>query len=221
MTTAQPASSSTDDAVPVPPLDSEQVISTRLLALIFLGSGLAALLYQLAWQRRLMVLFGTDIESITVVVTAFMAGLGLGSLAGGRVSRRSDRRLTLWFAGIEAAIGVYGLASLPLMDAVAARAVAPGHLTTGLIALGLVLVPTLLMGATLPLLVAWLVRQRPDVGRAVGLLYCVNTLGAALGALLAVSLVLGSLGLAGTVRLAAAINLTCALSVALAGRGRS
>ena len=53
------------------------------VAAIFVLSGFAALVYQVAWQRALFTIYGVDVESATVVVTAFMLGLGLGSLAGG------------------------------------------------------------------------------------------------------------------------------------------
>ena len=56
---------------------------TRLLCVLFFFSGFPALIYQLTWQRALFRIFGVNIESVTIVVTAFMLGLGLGSLAGG------------------------------------------------------------------------------------------------------------------------------------------
>src|SRR5712675_523001 len=56
--------------------------------LFFFVSGFPALLYQIVWQRALFTLYGVNIESVTMVVTAFMLGLGLGSLAGGRLSER-------------------------------------------------------------------------------------------------------------------------------------
>jgi predicted membrane-bound spermidine synthase len=55
---------------------------------VFFGSGIPALLYQIAWQRSLFVIFGTSIESVTAVVAAFLFGLGFGSLAGAIVSAR-------------------------------------------------------------------------------------------------------------------------------------
>ena len=56
---------------------------TRILCVLFFFSGFPALIYQLTWQRALFRIFGVNIESVTIVVTAFMLGLGLGSLAGG------------------------------------------------------------------------------------------------------------------------------------------
>src|SRR6202167_5048718 len=62
--------------------------STRVLCVLFFFSGFPALIYQLTWQRALFRIFGVNIESVTIVVTAFMLGLGLGSLAGGWVSKQ-------------------------------------------------------------------------------------------------------------------------------------
>ena len=61
---------------------------TRVLCVLFFFSGFPALIYQLIWQRELFLIFGTNIELVTIVVTAFMLGLGLGSLAGGWLSKR-------------------------------------------------------------------------------------------------------------------------------------
>ena len=61
---------------------------TRVLCVLFFFSGFPALIYQLTWQRNLFLIFGVNIESVTIVVTAFMLGLGLGSLAGGWLSGR-------------------------------------------------------------------------------------------------------------------------------------
>src|SRR6185295_16075978 len=66
---------------------------TRVLCVLFFVSGFPALIYQLAWQRALFRIFGVNIESVTIVVTAFMLGLGLGSLAGGWLSTRRTLKL--------------------------------------------------------------------------------------------------------------------------------
>ena len=184
-----------------------------LLYAVFFGSGFAALLYQIVWQRALFTLYGTNIEAVTVVVTAFMLGLGLGSLTGGALSANPLRSVLPLFAGMELTIGAYGLASLSLFSLVGRATVGVSPLPAFLLSFMLVLLPTLLMGATLPLLVAHLVRQAGNVGRAVGVLYAVNTLGAAVGALAAALLVLRLLGLQGSVWLAAAANVAVGLAV--------
>src|ERR1700709_1670240 len=70
-----------------------------VICAIFFCSGIPALIYQLVWQRSLFTIYGINVESVTVVVTAFMLGLGIGSFAGGRLSR-----LRLPLLGVVAAI---------------------------------------------------------------------------------------------------------------------
>src|SRR5712692_4730507 len=67
----------------------------RFYYLLFFLSGFPALLYQIVWQRALFTIYGVNVESVTVVVSAFMLGLGLGSLAGGSLSKRPAVRLLL------------------------------------------------------------------------------------------------------------------------------
>src|SRR4249919_2735122 len=76
---------------------------TRVLCVLFFFSGFPALIYQLVWQRALFRIFGVNIESVTIVVAAFMLGLGLGSLAGGLISRRRGIPLLPLLAAIEVA----------------------------------------------------------------------------------------------------------------------
>ena len=192
----------------------------RLLAVFYL-SGVAALIYQIAWQRVLFRIYGIDIASVTIVVTAFMLGLGLGSLLGGAMSRRRPRTALLQFAAFEGLIGGFGYFSLHLFDLVASGTSGLGHVGTGLVVFGLLVLPTLLMGATLPILVAHVTRQSGNVGRSVSALYFANTLGAASGAFLAAGYLLGHYGLLGSVRWAAVINLAMAASVWFIARGRS
>src|SRR5687767_14798856 len=80
--------------------------------LVFFLSGFAALLYQVIWQRLLVIFSGADVYSVTIIVAAFMVGLGLGSLAGGRLADRIGAGACLWgFALAELCIGAFGLLS--------------------------------------------------------------------------------------------------------------
>lgn len=183
------------------------------LFLVFGVSGFAALLYQVVWQRSLFAIFGINTESVTVVVTAFMLGLGLGSLAGGRISEDPKRSVLLVFSLVELGIGVFGLVSLSLFRAAGEALLHASAVVTAGATFLLVLIPTLLMGATLPLLVAFVVRESGNVGRSVGLLYLVNTFGSAAAALLGVRAVLPYLGQTGAVRVAVALNFAASLAV--------
>jgi predicted membrane-bound spermidine synthase len=173
---------------------------------LFLLSGVAALAYQVCWQRILFFSFGTDIESITIVVSTFMLGLGLGALTGGWFADRYPKHIILMFAAAELGIGLFGLASPWLITWAGDLFVGSGHGATAVASFALLLIPTSLMGATLPMLVAHFLRVYGNVGLSVGQLYFVNTLGAALGCLGVGFLAFRFLTLIQVIYLAAAVN---------------
>ena len=78
------------------------------LAAIFFISGFSALIYQVCWQRLLFTGFGVDLTSITVIVSVFMAGLGVGAYFGGRIADKFSTRLLIIFCLIELGIGCFG-----------------------------------------------------------------------------------------------------------------
>ena len=188
----------------------------RLLTGLFFLSGFPALIYQLAWQRALFRIFGVNIESVTIVVTAFMLGLGLGGLAGGWLSKHRDVPLLLLLAAIEALTGLFGLSSFAIFERVGDLVLGLPLALTALATLALVIVPTVLMGATLPLLVGHLVRRSANVGGSVGQLYYANTLGAGAACLACAVLLFPWLGLAGSVTVAVAFNAAIALGAVVA-----
>lgn len=208
---AQDVCVSTGQTMPGTRLDPTSIV----VHLVFILSGVSALIYQLAWQRSLMMIYGSNVESVAMVVAAFMLGLGLGSVAGGAVSRLQRIPLVLLFSGAELLIGLYGIFSLRLFHWVGGYTLRAGTLETGILAFSLVFVPTLFMGATLPLLVAWRVDATRHVGRSVSGLYFVNTLGAGLGAFLGAFIFLRHSGLAGSVKMAALFNVVAAASILL------
>ncbi len=181
-------------------------VSREWLASLFLLSGFAALIYQIAWQRVLFSVYGVNIESVTVIVAIFMFGLGVGALSGGYVARRFQDRLPTVFLGCELAIGAFGLASLPLIKAVGTATAGGSLVVTSLAVAALLIIPTALMGATLPVLVSYLVQARKHVGGSVGFLYFVNTLGSALASFVTVNFLLAFVGLQTVVGIAAAFN---------------
>ncbi len=194
----------------------------RIYYLLFFLSGFPALLYQIVWQRTLFTLFGTNVESVTLVVTVFMLGLGLGSLAGGVVSARKNVRLLAVFGAAELCVGAFGAGSLGLFHWVASFTAGKSLATTGLVAFALLLLPTLLMGSTLPLLSEHFVRRTGNVGESVGLLYGINTLGSGLACLLAAFYLMRALGERGSVRIAVCLNIVvgvCALALQMRGPG--
>lgn len=190
-----------------------------ILAGLFFLSGFAAILYQLVWQRMLYALVGINVEAVTLIVTIFIAGLGLGSLLGGALSHLKPDRLVATFAAVELSIGLYGAASPRLFATLGVIAPGMGPVGVALSVAALVLPPTMAMGATLPILVTNAVRRHASVGVAVGTLYCVNTLGSAIAAFAAGLLLMRWLGQSGIVALAATCNLIVA-TIALAGLRR-
>jgi hypothetical protein len=193
-----------------------------MLYVLFVMSGFAALLYQVVWQRALFVLFGVNVESVAMVVAAFLLGLGGGALLGGALSVRYRTHAARLFGLFELGIAGYGASSLPLFAWVGQRtALADGSVAvTSLTSLFLLLPPTLLMGATLPLLVAHTTLGNPNVGRSVGLLYFANTLGSAAASFVAVTFLLGRHGQSGTVLFAVTLNVAASLGVLALGARR-
>ncbi|MFQ5524841.1 MAG: spermidine synthase [Thermoanaerobaculia bacterium] len=197
-------------------------------------SGSAALVYEVVWSRQLSVFLGITIRAEAVVLAAFMIGLTLGSRYLGTLADKAGRPLAL-FAGLESAIGAYGLVSAFLLPALApwyARIASPlelstasGDLTRFAVAAVALLLPTFLMGGTIPALVRGLLEREEtgesSVGAVVGRVYALNTLGAALGAFAAGFLLLPALGTTWTLLAAAAINLLVAIAAGLASRGES
>src|SRR5713101_6120092 len=162
---------------------------------LFFLSGATGLIYELLWVRVLYQSFGSTIQSVTTVVAAYMGGLGLGAWLFGRIADRTDRPAVL-YGRLEIAIGVFGVLS-PLVLGLAhwlyigtAGALALGGsasvaLRFGLAALVL-LIPTTLMGGTLPVLTrAFTGEDRSLLKPSLGRLYGLNTLGAMVGTALA------------------------------------
>ena len=196
-----------------------------LLRAAFFCSGAAALCYQVVWMRKLATFFGNTTLATSVCLTAFMAGLALGSYVIGR--RAGEVRQPFrYYARLELFIGAYGLASLYLIDAVRAAYLALARHSPQLpldsfplvafqfLSCFLVLLaPTAMMGGTLPMGVKGVVRRLDAVGREVAWLYGLNTLGAALGVLLVGFFVLPKIGLSGSVVAAALLNFAVYLAV--------
>jgi len=192
-----------------------------LLAVLVAISGATSLIYELLWIRALGLHFGTTTPAITTVVATFMAGIGLGNLWFGRRADRSARPFVL-YRRLETAIAITGLgASLFLLrggvwlDRLARLCASAGSastLATACVFALVMLAPCTAMGGTLPVLTRAL-SQRARPGRALGLLYASNTLGAIAGALLPDFCLIPRYGLTITAGVAAAGNLTVALGV--------
>ena len=182
-------------------------LSKSILAGLFMLSGIAALVYQVVWQRLLFTLFGVNIESVTLIVSIFMFGLGVGAFAGGWLSEKFAKKLPELFLWIEVAIALFGFVSIPLIDLVGQIASEMNTAGIGAAVYLVLFFPTLCMGATLPILVAYLHKENTKLGSSVGLLYTFNTIGSALACFLTAGILFRFLGLTGSVWFAASCNL--------------
>jgi predicted membrane-bound spermidine synthase len=193
---------------------------SALMAALFFCSGFPALIYQIVWQRVLFSIYGVNVQSVAVVVSAFMLGLGIGSLVGGRVSEKFPDRGISIFGICELAVAGFGLISLRLFHwaSVFTAGTSLGYII--LFSFLLLILPTMLMGATLPLLVEQLVRSSRSVGYSVATLYFVNTLGSAVACYVCAQVLLRNFGESGSVTLAACLNTVVGATAFLYGRSQ-
>src|SRR5580704_15747053 len=186
----------------------------------FFLSGVAGLVYQVAWAKALGLIFGHTVYAAAVVLAVFMAGLASGSVYLGRRAKVHTNPVAL-YARIEFLIAATGALSLAGLAAVRSLYVMVYPVVSGsqipLLALRLfgvtavLFIPTLLMGATLPILVHNFVRSSANLGAGVSQLYWVNTLGAVSGTLIAGFILLPVWGLRATICCAAAVNAVAGL----------
>ncbi len=187
-----------------------------LIYIFFLLSGATGLIYQVIWARLLGLSFGNTMYAISLVLATFMAGLGLGSYLVGRYLDSHPHPLRL-YAILELGIGMWALLAPILLDGVDSLYVklfpllGSSLLFSSLLRFGLssliLLIPTMLMGGTLPALTTHFTRQLSQFGRKFSLLYAVNTLGAVAGVWWVGFYALPWLGVSLTNALAALINL--------------
>ena len=196
------------------------------LPAIFLLSGACGLVYQVLWARMLIVVFGATLPAVSTVLSAFMAGLALGSFCFGRRIDRVRRPLFV-FAALEAGIGLFAFLFPHLLAATGwlAEAEWTGRHPTAFaaarfaLAFALLLVPTAAMGATLPVISRSAVRRFSRLGSGVGLLYAANTLGAVAGVAGVTFYLMEELGLRGGGYAVGMVNLLVASLACLIGRG--
>jgi spermidine synthase len=183
--------------------------------LLFLLSGATSLMYEVAWAKLLTLEFGSAAWSIATVVASFMAGLGSGGAWAGRRADRIRRPLRV-YGFLELGIALFGMVSGPLLENIA-RVLDPLYglvdgyfafylLAQFLLSFVMLVVPTFLMGASLPVLIVAVSREE-TFRRNVAVFYGINTLGAAIGTLVAGVFLLSALGIAHTIWVAVALGL--------------
>lgn len=197
------------------------------ILLLFFCSGATALVYEVVWSKYLALILGSTIQAQTFVLASFMGGLALGNkLFGARADRIQNQVSTYGY--LEAAIGLYAF-SFPLLykgaDALF-MALGSNNLDNPIVLAGvkflvsalLLLPPTILMGATLPLMAGWL-RRSEEPGRRVARFYSVNSLGAVFGAWLGGFVLVRELGLVSSLQMTGMANVAVGMAAVAMGRG--
>ncbi|CAA6808685.1 MAG: Unknown protein [uncultured Campylobacterales bacterium] len=183
----------------------------KIICILFLLSGISALTYQIIWQRVLFSTFGVDIDSVTIIVSTFMLGLGLGALLGGYLSDKYPTSVIFIFMIFEALIGLFGFFSYLIIINVSDLFILSNMFVVTLANFFIFLIPTILMGATLPLLVTYFYKYSKNIGISIGRLYSFNTLGASIGAFFTTFIALIYFDILQTLQLAALNNFVIVL----------
>jgi spermidine synthase len=197
------------------------------ILVLFFCSGATALAYEVIWSKYLALIFGSTIQAQTVVLAVFMCGLALGNKVFSRHADRTRRPLAI-YGCIEIVIGLYAFlfhflyraadgifSSLgsSLLDHPASLLFLKGFLS-----IALLLVPTMLMGGTFPILSAWLQKSTSDAGRRSARFYSINSLGAVCGAGVTGFWLIEWLGLLRTMDFSALVNIIIGLAAIIFGR---
>ena len=188
----------------------------RLAYALFIISGATGLIYEVTWFRNLSLIFGASFAATSIVLASFMAGMSLGGFSFGRLSKHIARPLRV-YGLLEIGVGLFALILPSLLSGVDAFyvgiATGDGEVGAGLLSLRAVLAfavlvfPTFLMGATLPVITRLLVRDAHDFGVRLSWLYGSNTFGAVLGTLVAGFVLIPALGVWHTQVFAVVLNL--------------
>jgi predicted membrane-bound spermidine synthase len=196
-------------------------------ALLFILSGMSGLMYQVVWARKLQLTFGVSIFAIASVLAAYFLGMALGAWLAGRASG-SIKRPLLVYGLAEIGIGLSALWVTPYVERLDEALSVLGTLADDqfwlmqgarfLLTLGLLIVPTTLLGATVPLMNHGLIRHARHLGGRVATLYATNTFGAVLGVLLSGFFLIENIGLNHTLQLAAALSIGVGLMALYLGR---
>jgi spermidine synthase len=194
-----------------------------LFLLAYTASGLAGLVYEVTWTRLLTLHIGHTTAAASAVVAAFLGGLAAGAAAGGVLaSRLSPRRSLQLYAGVEVGVALaalilpFELRALQPLLAWAYNDGAPGALFPAvrlLSCLLMVFIPAAALGASFPLAIRWFTSASADAARPSGMLYFLNTAGAAAGALLAGFFLIPAIGMSGAALVGIAASVLAAVSV--------
>ena len=189
---------------------SNGALFSGLLTVLFFLSGFSALLYQVIWQRMLGLFSGADVYSATIIVSAFMLGMGFGSLIGGYLADRfNQHKCLILFALAELVIAVFAISSKWIYYDLLYQTwpeLSASFITLSVVLFLSLLIPTFCMGITLPLLSKALTRYLDEASFKIAWLYALNTLGAGLGALVAALVLIRHYGFELSLQIGAVLN---------------
>jgi len=204
-------------------------MQASVILVLFFITGAVGLAFEVLWIRLLVNIFGVTVHAVSTVISSFFAGLALGSYVFGKIGERTKNPLYL-YAILEFFVGIYALATLILftrVDAIwtIAYAMVGGDpflysLVRFALCFAILLVPTTLMGGTLPILSIYFSRSLDRIGRSLGLIYSVNTFGALVGCFLVGFVLIRTIGIRHTLYAGVACNMLVALVAFLIGSAR-
>ena len=198
-------------------LKHRRIITENLILSLFFFSGASGLIYETAWTRLLSQIYGNTVYAVSTILAAFMAGLALGSFLFGKwIDTRKN--IIRFYAFLELGIGLFAFISPSLLGNINPVYMwAYQHFVSSrtfylislfLITFSILLIPTILMGGTLPVLSKFFVKQKEVLGHKIGNLYSFNTFGAMLGCFATGFLLIGTIGIKWTIYSAAFLNLS-------------
>ena len=203
-------------------------MNRAIIYILFFGSGTTSLIYQVLWTRLLTLTFGVTTLAVSTVLTCFFGGLALGSFLGGRWIDKYGNGFK-WYGIAEIIIGLYALVFLTLLgfnNVIYVKLA--GLLNTGfygqslikfILAAVLLIVPTTMMGATLPILSKTLARSWSRFAKDIGNLYTINTVGAVAGAVLTAFMLIPSFGINAIIYTVGIINIVMGIVAVYLNKG--
>ncbi len=205
----------------------KELFSSKWILILFGISGMAALIYEVTWIRPLSLVFGNTTYAISTIIASFIFGLGMGSWIAGKYTDRIKNPFK-YFGFTQIGIGFYGILLLGIFGILPGVYLDIYHATWPhqelftfiqiIISMSLLLIPTALMGATLPLLLKTYSQDLLSIGKDVGKLDASNSFGAMVGTLAAGFLLIPVLGIQNSIVFAASINIAIGVIILITNR---
>lgn len=200
----------------------DQIKNKLLILAVFLFSGISALIYQIIWIRLMGQIFGNSTYAISAVLAAFMSGLALGSWLAGEIVQRKKNLIKIYAfleigIALSAVLSTFAMLNLDIFYKYIISGIGYSSLLIILVrfvfGFVLVLIPTILLGATLPTISQYLIRKKEEIGKKYSLLYALNTFGGLIGIVLVSFYLIERIGLPGSLTFAVINNLVLGLLI--------